>query len=303
MKLLWIISQGIGNVAETIPAYLNLKNKLGEENIDVRYMPQYGTDSMEKASFYPARVEMITPDIVGYYFKQMKSKKRKMYDYVIKVPYVEDPTGSYVPEVLDNMREKDSEVQRNLRICDFFGAEKEMLKEHRIGKKYKIEKSEKKEVVLHNGGLTAGTWKKKKYPQFKELAKRLVAEGYRVMSIGSSDEYIEGTKNHTGVCIDKTMSILEKADFYIGTDTGTAHLAGLLGIQGLMLFTVTDEKKNWDADFHKSLKPVFIEDLECRPCQRGYHWVFTRNCEQEPAPCQFISVDKIIEESKRLQKK
>ena len=48
--ILFCFSEGIGNCAEAIPLYLALKDKY---EVDVAYVNQYPTDSIEKASFVP----------------------------------------------------------------------------------------------------------------------------------------------------------------------------------------------------------------------------------------------------------
>lgn len=291
MKILWIITQGIGNVAETIPAYHNMEKHFGEDSIDVRYLSQYPTDNIKKTSFYPARVELITEDIVSYYISQYRKGKSEYYDWIIKLPfYIACPDSQYAQEYVDNMREMDTEVQRNLRICEFFDVDDTFS----IPKKYEDTK-ENKTIVLHNGGLDVGMWKRKKYPAFPSLVRKLKKEypDYRVISIGNGKEYIKGAENRTGLPLNKSIEFIKDCSLYIGTDTGTAHIAGLYKKKGIILYTLTDPRKNYDRRMHGTLKIVRRDYLECIPCQRGYHMIHTRNCEDPQ--CQNIPVDKIMD--------
>jgi hypothetical protein len=291
LKILWALEGGIGNVCEVIPAYLNVREKYGEDAIDVRYLSKYDTDSIHKTCFFPARVEPITNTIISEYIRRYNSGEGKTYDYIIVGWHVSQPDGSYDREYEDSMREMDSEVNRNLRIAKRLGADTNMLKECSID----ISHIPDVDVVLHNGGLNKGSWVFKKYPHFEELAKQIKDMGYTVWSVGSEEEVIPGTK--TVPCgiknLPLTVNLIANAKFYIGTDTGTAHIAGLLERPGIVIYTMTDPNKNYDREFHKSLK-IVQSDADCSPCQKGYHFMPTGKECKYPAECQDIPVGYIL---------
>lgn len=297
MKILWILQQGIGNVVQTIPAYLNIRNHLGRENIDVRYIRQYAPDAYEKACFYPDTAERLDLDIAAYYTRQYNEKKKVYYDYIIKPPFVLNPDGTYNKEYSDQMREEDTEVQRSLRIAEFLGAKTEMLKDiHMPCVPTKTEGPPT--IAVCNGGLSIGNWQRKKYPYFEKLVEKLNEKypDHIICSVGNSDEYVKGTGDCTGSSLHSAITTIYESDFYIGTDTGLTHIAALLDKSGVALYTTTDPRKNHDPDFHKSLTVIQRDNPECTPptCQLRYHWLFTRKCEKDPAPCQLIQVGKIM---------
>jgi ADP-heptose:LPS heptosyltransferase len=282
MKLLFLLNQGMGNCIEMIPTYLNLKDA-GHE-IDVCYLKEYPTDSAKAVAVFPCNVieEITYSDIVNM---------TKDYDHVIKPPQLLTSDGSFIPEFILGMRERDSEVQRNLNICRHLKITAD-IKKQIIMEETPIPEGDY--IVLHNGAQKG--WEVKRYPHMLQLAYTLKkVTGKRIVSIGGKNEYIWGTDDYTGLPIRKTAYMINNACFYVGTDTGTYHLAAALDKKGVAIFTKTSIKKNWDGRFHSTIKPIQRQDLLCCPCQWSYHWSLVgENCKKHI--CRDIPVETIVKE-------
>jgi len=244
MKILFVISEGIGNITQTIPLYLCIKEL---HEVDVAYIKRYPTDSANKAFHFPAEVDEILPwELEGI---------SGNYDRVIEPPF----SG-----VEDIMLETDSEYKRNMNILDTLGIKKELKRDLILDAS-----PYEGDVVIHNGAVKG--WERKKYPFFEEVVARLADEGLKVTSIGSPEEYIKGAINGTGSNLRRTCGTIHNHKLYVGTDTGTYHIAGLMEKPGLVLFTATSRDKNWDKDFHNSIEKLNTW-LPCQPCQKWYHF-------------------------------
>ena len=287
-KLLFLLTQGGGNVIQTIPTYLALKE---HHEIDVVYMPIYPTDSVAKCAVFPADVEAKTPEEVR--------NMRKNYDYQINFPsgFLVNNDGSYVREVLDELNENDSEVHRNLQVCKFLGVEPKIQKE------YRHNEHKERYIVVHNGGLNIPAWNKKKYPMFKRLVSLMKELDLPIVSIGAPMEYVEGTMDFTGLPLKDTAGLIKNAHLWVGTDCLTMHLASLVDTPGVGIFTCTSETKNTDKDFHDKLTTV-RNNVACSPGQWGYHWhplcgVCGNARGNGFAPCQNVSPQAIMDAIKK----
>jgi hypothetical protein len=285
MKIWMLLSQGIGNVCQTIPVYTSLIDA-GHE-VDVTYVRQYETDHVKNMWFYPCDViEELT-------WEQVHGRTHSIYDYVIRFPMLYDPKRpeGYVREHLDGMRESDSEVSRNRRILESLN----IPCTNRVPiRTQPTNIPDGKYIVVHNGSQQG--WEFKKYPMMEALCGLVqVKTGMRVVSIGGKDEYVFGTIDATCRHIRESAYIIEHSACYIGTDTGTYHIAAALGKRGVSIFTGTSIGKNWDVNFHKTIKPIQRKDLDCCPCQLQYHWSIKRSKCNKPK-CQNIPVLSIYEE-------
>ncbi len=278
MKILMVLNQGAGNVLQTIPAYLSLKQ---EHDVDVVYCKEYESDSSSICSIYPADVIEVTDD---YWMREQDN-----YDYMFK-GWMLSSKSSYEKEQVDAMRESDSEVQRNLRGV-------ESLCEPKLLREWQSEPMaiEGDYITVHNGAKDMAEWAMKKYVMFPRVTQQL---GVKVVSLGKKNEYIQGTVNRTETSWKQTAYLIEHAKFHISTDTSTMHLAGLVETPGIGIFTATDPRKNWDKDFHHTITPI-ASDISCAPCQSRYHWHpragECRHYRIGYYPCQNVSPQAILE--------
>ncbi|MBI2058841.1 MAG: glycosyltransferase family 9 protein [Nitrospirae bacterium] len=116
----------------------------------------------------------------------------------------------------------------------------------------------------------------KKWPDEKwaDLLKRLSGEpSTRMILLGTSGETEEaerirsGAPNHvtnlTGLTVQESAAALQSATWVIGVDSFGLHLARFLGVPSIGIFGPTDPKA---LTWRPNQKPVFVEDLPCRPC-------------------------------------
>lgn len=245
MRILFVISEGIGNVAQTVPLYLAIKEK---HDVDVAYLKQYPTDNIESMRFFPS--EELT-EVMPWELDQISND----YDRVIQPPF-----GGNI----DSFLETDSEFARNMKILDYLEIKKDIKRD------FIMEQSQYKgDVVIHNGCQKG--WERKLYPYWGDVVQILINQGLKVTSIGAAGEYIPGTHNATGHSIRKTVGTIFNHRAYLGTDTGTYHLAALMDKPGAVVFTATSREKNWDKDFHHTISKIHTW-LPCQPCQQWYHF-------------------------------
>ena len=80
--------------------------------------------------------------------------------------------------------------------------------------------------------------------RWDELVARLVGSGYAVIWLGTADEYGFNAE-HVSKLSDLDSDLLWQSEqlacshFFIGTDSGFAHVAGMLGVPGAVIFTAT----------------------------------------------------------------
>ena len=86
--------------------------------------------------------------------------------------------------------------------------------------------------------------------EFSKEQTKIVEKYRRVNSIK--------TKN-----INELINILSKSRYYIGTDSGPSHIASILGVKSLVIFTSGTPYE--DTPFENS-QALFLEDFPCRPC-------------------------------------
>jgi hypothetical protein len=126
------------------------------------------------------------------------------------------------------------------------------------------------DVVICNGFSKQDVkrWEAKSWLYYEELAKMLMNAGFLVGSIGSQEEYVEGTLDLTGLSFEESLGIIKASKLLISNDTGVYHASNLVGSQNLALFTFTDPVKNYDERFH-IYSDILRLDLECSPCMKG----------------------------------
>lgn len=282
MKILFLYNQGIGNCIQMIPLYLLLEEKYGR-NIDVGYLMTCQGDSAENAGITPNPIiEPLTAQMV----------RPEGYSYIIRPPFIFTPDMMPIKEHVDSLREKESEVNRNLRISDYLGIERRILRKWR---EKEVRGLPERYICLHNGSNPNPEWDSKKYPKMEELAWMIQYKlGIEVISVGSPAEYIFGTTNYTGLRLTETANVIKNCTMYCGTDTGTYHMAGLMEKPGVAIFTMTSIGKNHDREFHHTIDCIQRDDLECCPCQWYYHWSPDRiTCRDYK--CQNIPVEAVFE--------
>jgi ADP-heptose:LPS heptosyltransferase len=122
--------------------------------------------------------------------------------------------------------------------------------------------------------LGAGTSAKRWPPaHWKALIGRFLDDGWRVVIVGGPEDAAaaEGLEPHpnlrdlTGrMTVPQTAAFLERADLFVGSDSGPAHLAACAGIASVVLFSGTNRPGQWRPWSRRSL--VLRHHVPCRPC-------------------------------------
>lgn len=119
----------------------------------------------------------------------------------------------------------------------------------------------------------------KRWPYYKELAERLIADGRRVVTVPGPDEMelcanIPGTTLTGGSFLDwfDLAGVVKAASYIVGNDTGPSHLAAHMGKPGLALFGshTTVEKTGIKTDQFDAIE---VEDLQDLSVERVYEAV------------------------------
>ena len=124
--------------------------------------------------------------------------------------------------------------------------------------------------------LGAGTPAKRWPPgSWARLIARFLDDGWRVVVIGGEEDLPfskllkphERLRDWTGsLAVAESTALLERADLFIGADSGPAHLAAASGVTSLVLFSGTNNVRQWRPHSRRSL--VLRRPVSCRPCHR-----------------------------------
>lgn len=120
-------------------------------------------------------------------------------------------------------------------------------------------------------------WGKENYT---ELVKRVVTRwGYRVVLIGTADDRKTGdyiseaagereVKNLAGkTSLREAAAVLSRAKFFVGNDSGPAHLAAAVGVPIVVLSGADDPHATSPMATVKRL--IYLEDLDCISCVKN----------------------------------
>jgi heptosyltransferase-2 len=128
-------------------------------------------------------------------------------------------------------------------------------------------------LAVHVGAGTAA----KRWPlrHWKVLIERFLDDGWRVIVVGGpvdppATEVLpphERLRDWTGrLTVTQTTALLERADLFIGADSGPAHLAASAGTLSVVLFSGTNQSRQWRPWSRHSL--VLRHRVSCQPCHR-----------------------------------
>ncbi len=153
-------------------------------------------------------------------------------------------------------------------------------------------------LVVHLG---AGTGAKRWPPgHWRALVSRFLADGWRVIVIGGAEEVgasaALGThrnlRDWTGkLALPETASLLERADLFVGSDSGPAHLAACAGVTSVILFSGTNRVRQWRPWSRRAL--VLRHKVPCRPCHQ-------KSCPLADHPCMTgLTPDRVYRAARR----
>lgn len=128
-------------------------------------------------------------------------------------------------------------------------------------------------LVAHVGaGTLAKRWPRR---HWHTLLAWLLRDGWRVVVVGGAedaDAVVDLPVHHrlrdwTGrLALTQTAALLERADLFVGADSGPAHLAACAGVPSVVLFSGTNQARQWRPWSRRSL--VIRHKVSCRPCHQ-----------------------------------
>ena len=126
-------------------------------------------------------------------------------------------------------------------------------------------------LAVHLGAGTAA----KRWParHWRGLVGRFLGDGWRVIVVGGPDDAGLASalaphpelRDWTGrLAVTETAALLERADLFIGSDSGPAHLAAWAGVPSVVLFSGTNRAANGGPG--RGGRWSCASGSPCRPC-------------------------------------
>jgi ADP-heptose:LPS heptosyltransferase len=154
-------------------------------------------------------------------------------------------------------------------------------------------------LAVHLGAGNAA----KRWPtdSWRVLIDRFLGSGWRVVVVGGIEdrplssvlEPHDRLRDWTGtLTVTQTTALLERADIFIGSDSGPAHLAASAGTLSVVLFSGTNQPRQWRPWSRHSL--VLRHRVPCQPCHQ-------KVCPLADHPCMSgLSPDRVYRGALRL---
>lgn len=273
----YIVANGLGNIIQTIPAYLYLRKKYGSVRIVCHPKWQEFTASIYDNIFNKSDRQISTPHHIFSSCNPNYFKTEKISEVEKNLRLVGCQDMRY--------RKVDTEVTAQMLTSD------------------DLDHADKFDILVCNGYNKRGGidhWTVKSYSKWEELIEWLSLDGYSVTSIGTRNEYIEGTYDRTEAGLKGTYDLIRQAKLLISNDTGFYHAANVLGTKCIALFTMTDRRKNYDPMFHRNTIAMHT-DLACQPCQYNLEPLFWKtNAKVCKWACRNIPVYSIMKKVREL---
>jgi ADP-heptose:LPS heptosyltransferase len=138
-------------------------------------------------------------------------------------------------------------------------------------------------LAVHLGaGAAAKRWPTR---HWRGLIGRFLEDGWRVILVGGPDdvEVASAIEPHprlrdwsNRLAVTETAALLERADLFIGSDSGPAHIAASASTASVILFSGTNRPRQWRPWSRRAL--VLRRKVPCRPCHH-------KSCPLADHPC------------------
>lgn len=138
-------------------------------------------------------------------------------------------------------------------------------------------------LTVHLGaGAVAKRWP---VEHWRDLVGRFLNDGWRVIIVGGAEDASIAAsftphprlRDWTGrLKLTETAALLARADLFIGSDSGPAHLAATTATPAVILFSGTNRPKQWRPWSRRAL--VLRNKVSCRPCHH-------KSCPLADHPC------------------
>jgi len=203
---------------------------------------------------------------------------------------------------IDMPQKKMHQVERNLHMASAVGGDTEEVNyglkitpiiKSRVSRMFEVENIPKDAELIILNPFT--TWESKNWflERYFELAEKLIGIGYFVIFTGSQAdreainkfEYNKGKfANLAGrTDLEELTEIYNRADLYIGGDTGPTHLAAAVGLKVIALMGPTDPDTHGPyGDKHAVIQDNSLECIRCwdKHCSRNMQCMKSINVEQ-----------------------
>ncbi len=136
---------------------------------------------------------------------------------------------------------------------------------------------------MHLGaGNAAKRWPTRSW---RSLVERFLEDGWRIVVVGGVDDlaFADALPVHDRIrywagslTVAQTTALLERADLFIGADSGPAHLAASAGTLSVILFSGTNQHRQWRPWSRHSL--TLRHRVPCQPCHQ-------KSCPLADHPC------------------
>ncbi|RQD69827.1 MAG: glycosyltransferase family 9 protein [Halanaerobium sp. MSAO_Bac5] len=200
-------------------------------------------------------------------------------------------------------------VDRNLQLAEALGVNSEIVNyglkitpviKSRVNRLFEMEniKSDKKLVIIN----PFTTWESKNWflERYFELADKLIEEGYYIIFTGSNadrepinryqgnEEYYTNLAGKTD--LEGLTEVYNRADLYIGGDTGPTHLAAAIGLKVVALMGPTAPETH--GPYGKGHTVIQDNSLECIRC-------WDKECSRNMQCMKSISVAQVLRITKK----
>lgn len=205
---------------------------------------------------------------------------------------------------IDMPKKKMHQVERNLHMAGALGAENDEVNyglkispviKSRVSRFFERENIAKDKKIIAINPFT--TWESKNWflERYFELAERLIERGYFIVFTGSNNDREAINKfeskndayaNLAGrTDLEELTEIYNRAELYIGGDTGPTHLAAAVGATVVALMGPTDPETHGPY----GEKHIVIQDnsLECIRC-------WDKHCSRSMQCMKSITVDQVL---------
>jgi ADP-heptose:LPS heptosyltransferase len=153
-------------------------------------------------------------------------------------------------------------------------------------------------LAVHLGaGAAAKRWPTR---HWRALIARFLEDGWRVILIGGPDDVeVAGEidphpalRDWTGrLYVTETAALLERADLFVGSDSGPAHIAASASAASVILFSGTNRPRQWRPWSRRAL--VLRRKVSCRPCHH-------KSCPLVDHPCMTgLDPDRVYRSARR----
>ncbi|MBI4397958.1 MAG: glycosyltransferase family 9 protein [Candidatus Omnitrophica bacterium] len=159
---------------------------------------------------------------------------------------------------------------------------------------------EKKLIAAHLGaGYPSKQWGIEKYQRVLELI--LDSENYQICLVGQKEEVPlpedflkqEGVLNFLGATtLAELAAVLSLCDYFIGNDSGPAHMASAVGVPVLSVFSGTNRAEEFRPLAGSS--EIVHKDLDCSPCEEQICPLRHHHC------MSLITEDEVLDAFKKL---